>query len=219
MPNNKNFWGWIVFCCSLGAYAPLLVGGWKHPYEMNVACFGLWVILAAIGTWSSWIQKFDGWRLWFSFFIGNVLVVSMALYRGGYTFNIGLSETISLYGVTILVGVWIIVGAATKKWDPRILYLGSIAVDVISFYPQLKQYLLPHESPTRWMITAWVMFALGAFMNIVLVERLPAKLRMDCLTYGMNYNKPKDNLKIFEESAFSIENFLLIMITVVLMCR
>ncbi len=219
MPKNKDFWSWAIFCCSLGAYAPLIVGGWKHPYEMNIACFGLWVILAASTTWSSRIQGFAGWRMLLAFLVGNATVVVIALCRGGYTFNLGPSETIVLYGMSITIGAWVIVGATTKRWEPRILYLGGIAADVISFYPQMKQYLLPHEHPTHWMIFAWTMFGLGAFMNMILVEELPKKLRMDATAYGIRYDKSKNTWQILEESAFSGENFLLIVVTVILMCR
>lgn len=218
MPNNK-LWSNVVFVLSLSAYIPVLIGGWKHPVDSNVACFSLWIILSLVLCYSAKVQGFAGWKLQFAFFFGNIVVVLLALIRGGYTFNLGISEMIVLYGMILVISIWVLVGYWTKKWNPRILYLGTILVDITSFYPVLKQYLQPHDRPTTWMIVGWSMYALAALINVIFAERFIHKLRMDYLTYGINYDKRKGCLQILEESAFSIENFFLILITIVLMCR
>lgn len=218
MPSTKIF-GWLVFTLSLGAYVPLSIGGWQHPAETNIACFSLWTVLAGTLTYSSWVQKYEGWRINLAFLIGNIIVTGLALIRGGYTFNIGPSETIILYGFGLVVSLWAAIGATTKRWNPDILYIGTIAVDVISFCPIMKQYLLPHEPASAWCVVAWIMFSTGAFINFTFVERLFTKLRADHLTYGMMFEEKKSYGKIFKVSAFSLENFTLIFITVILMMR
>ena len=146
-------------------------------------------------------------------------MVVFALIQGGYTFNLGPTEIIIFYGIVTTLCVWVSVGMATEKWNPNILYFGGIFADVLSFYPQLKQYLLPHERPTVWMIIGWALFGLGSILNVFFVEHLQKKLLLCQADYTSIYGKEKNLLKIFEESAFSIENTVLISITILVMCR
>lgn len=214
-----RYLGWLVFWISIAAYVPLIIGGWLHPIETNVACFTIWILLSLMLFYSARVQKLPGWRMNLAFFLGNILTVAIALMRGGYTFNLGPQETIGLYGIVCTVCVWLAVGAKTKRWDPNILYLGGIFVDVLSFYPVFKQYLMAHERATALGIAAWSMFGIGAFVNIVFVEQLFTRLRLDPLTYGMTFDEKKSVAKIFNASAFSLENLTLIVITTALMSR
>ncbi|HEX7724563.1 MAG TPA: hypothetical protein VF438_02395 [Candidatus Paceibacterota bacterium] len=218
MPSTKLL-GWIVFATGLGAYVPLIVGGWSNPSETNIACFGIWVVLSVTLCFCQRVQKYDGWRIQVAFAIGNIIVVFVALARGGYTFNIGAQETIALYGFAIIVCLWAAIGAATKKWNADILYLGTITVDFVSFYPILKQFLEPHQSASVWGITGWIMFGLAALINFAFVEQLFKRLFTNAEDYEKIFEEPKSNVKIWKASAFSLENFTLIVITVTLMIQ
>lgn len=211
--------GWIVFAIGLGAYVPLIIGGWSHPLETNLACFMIWVALAITLCYSQIVQKYDGWRIQVAYAIGNIIVVVIALARGGYTINIGLQEAIALYGFVITVCTWAAVGAKTKRWNPEILYLGTVTVDMVSFYPQLKQYLQPHEPASTWCLVAWSMFGLAMLINFSLVEQLFRRLFLSKDYYKSVFGEDKSYVKIFKASYFSIENFLFILTTVVLMAR
>ena len=209
MPHNQRLYSWVVFFFSAGAYVPLAIGGWQHPEEINVASYSLWLILASILLYSSRAQDFAGWRMPLGFVLGNGSMLVLALCLGEYTFNLGPAETIVLYGLITTISIWVAVGQTTGKWDPRILFLGGVAADILSFYPQLKQYLEPHDAPTSWMLLGWGMWIIGAFVNVALVERMVQKLR----------NKSKHPLLILEESAFSLENGLFMIVTVAVMIR
>lgn len=211
--------GWIVFVITLGAYVPLIIGGWIHPVETNVACFSIWIVLSLMLSYSAWVQEYPGWKMNLGFLLGNIVTVVAALIRGGYTFNLGPQETIGLYGIVCVMCTWLAIGAKTRKWNPDILYLGGILVDVISFYPVLKQYLMAHERATTLGIAAWTMFGIAAFANFTFVELLFVRLRLDPLSYGMRFEEKKSVAKILKASAFSLENFLLIVVTTVLMAR
>lgn len=217
MPRNKEIWSWIVFVVSAGAYLPIMWGGWHHPREINVASFSIWLIISSLLLYSTRDQGFAGWRLALAFFLGNGSLVVEGLLRGGYTFNLGPAEVVALYGVIMTLSIWVAVGTITKKWQPRILYLGGVSADILSFYPQLKQYLLPHESPTPWMIIGWCMFIASTAINVIMVEEMFKKLFMHASEYAAKYEKPKRPLLILEESIFSLENCLFVAITVVVM--
>jgi hypothetical protein len=217
--HQKQRWSLVVLLLSAGAYIPLAIGGYSHPTEINVASYSLWMIISGMFLYSSHSQGFAGWRMPLGFFIGNGSLLTLGLAHGGYTFNLGPAETIALYGIIGTISVWAAVGLTTKKWKPRILFLGGIIIDVLSFYPQLKQYLLPHESPTTWMILGWSLWVLGAFINIVLVEKLFKKLTMTKTMYEKSYGKTKKPLLVLEESAFSVENCLFMFITIIVMTR
>jgi ABC-type uncharacterized transport system permease subunit len=153
------------------------------------------------------------------FFFGNGSLLVLGFTRGGYTFNLGQAETIALYGVIGTLSLWVAVGTVTKKWKPRILFLGGVTADILSFYPQLKQYLLPHEPPTDLMISGWCLWILMAFINVFLVEEFYKKLTMPRTVYEQRYEKSKSMLLIAEESIFSIENGVFMIVTVLVMVR
>lgn len=212
-------WTNVVFFLCAGAYLPLALGGWTHPSEINVAAYSLWLILSAMLLYSSRSQGFAGWKMPLGFFIGNFSMLTLAGVRGGYTFNLGPAETMVLYGIIVTLSTWVAVGQMTGKWDSRILFIGGVAADVLSFYPQLKQYLEPHESPTELMFLGWGMWILGAIINVVFVEKLFSKLREDKVVYQQLYGKKKRLMGIVEESLFSLENGIFMMITVIVMLR
>ena len=200
----------------IGAYTPLVIGGWQHPIEINVACFSLWLILTMMFMITMKLKKFEGWRLALGYLIGNAAMVVLGVSRGGYTFNLGLAEKVVLYGIISTVCLWTIVGTVKtaigttdKRWDPNIIYWGGITADILSFYPQLKQYFGPHERPTVWLIIGWTLFGVGALVNIIKVERLP----------DIFVKKEKTVLSALNESAFSIENFVFIILTTIVMAR
>ncbi|MFA6254305.1 MAG: hypothetical protein WC640_03635 [Candidatus Paceibacterota bacterium] len=216
---TQRFWAWVVLAVSAGAYVPLAVGGWQHPEEINVASYSLWFILASMLLYSSRAQGFTGWRMPLGFVVGNGSMLMLGFCRREYTFNLGSAETMVLYGLIATTSTWVAVGQTTGKWNPRILFLGGVAADILSFYPQLKQYLMPHDAPTSWMIIGWCLWVLGASINVVLVEQLFTKLRMKKEAYEKLYTKPKRPLLIIEESMFSLENGLFMIVTVLVMTR
>ena len=216
---SSKILGWLVFSISLGAYIPLIIGGWQHPSETNVACFSLWIVLAAMLAYSAWAQGYEGWRINLAFFAGNIVVVALALIRHGYTFNLGPTEMILIYGLSTVIVVWWIISTKTGRWRPDILWIGGIIVDVISFYPIVKQYLRAHEAATNLCIAAWAMFGLGALINFVCVEKLFSKLGTNPATYEAVFGEKKSHAKILSTSAFSLENFTMIITTLVLMLR
>jgi hypothetical protein len=216
---KTKFFGWLVFGVGLGAYIPLIIGGWQHPSETNIACFIIWIMLAGMFSYSAYVQKYDGWRINLAFLFGNITVVVIALMRGGYTFNLGPSEMISLYGIVGTLCLWVVIGVTTKKWSADVLYLGGIIADILSFYPILKQYLERHERATTLGVIAWSMFGIAAFLNFTCVEQLFRRLRLNRPAYAIMFQEEKSLIKIFKNSAFSLENFSLIVITTVLMSR
>jgi hypothetical protein len=219
MPRNTRFWQWIVFAFSAGGYAPIVVGGFQHPREINMASYSIWAIVSIMMLYSSYRQKFAGWWMPLGFLVGNIAMLILGFILGGYTFNLGPAEMIGVYGIVTVLSVWVAVGTITKKWSNHILLVGTIITDIISFYPQLKQYLLPHDHPTNLMIIGWCCFAFGAFVNFMLVERLVSKLFMSDAEYKEHYNASKKLPLILEESTFSVENCALVIVTILLMIR
>lgn len=217
---NEKFWIWAVFFISVGAYIPLLVGGWKHPIEINVATYSLFAIITAIMFCSAKIQGFPGWRLPLGWCIGNILMLVLAFaFLKGWTFNLGLQESIIMYGLAIVFGAWVATAQIQSKWNPRILFLGAILVDIASFYPLAKQYFLPHESPTVWMLAGWFLAMMGPIVSMIFVEKVIAKLVTKKEQYKEFYQKEKNIPRIFEESGASIENVILYFITLLMMIR
>lgn len=210
-------WTWIVFILGAGGYVPLIVGGIQHPSEINIATYSLWIILCSMIAYSSWKQKFAGWFMPFVWVIGQAGVIATALYIGGYTFNLGVEEVIVFYGIIATISVWVVVGQQAGKWNPRILFLGSIFADVLSFYPQIKQYLLPHDAPTVWLVIGWSMFIADTLVNLIFVEHFPQKLSTPKDQYEVKYGEPKQTLHLFESSLLSIENMILVSVTLALM--
>ncbi len=220
MPPSNRLWSWIVFGFSAGGYMPVALGGMQHPREINMASYGIWTIISCMMLYSSYRERFAGWWMPLGFLAGNVTMIGLGFLMGGYTINLGPAEMVSIYGIVTVLSVWVAVGTVTKQWSNHILLLGTIATDIASFYPQLKQYLLPHERPTALLIIGWCLFASGAFVNFVFVERLFAKLGMSEASYMQLYGKnAKSILLILEESAFSVENCVLIIITIFVMTR
>ena len=204
---TQSLWNWIVFILSAGAYIPLAIGGWDHPAEINVASYCLWLILSGMLLYSSYSQGFSGWRLPLGYLIGNLSMIILGIVTGGYTFNVGPVESVVLFGLIITVFILTVVGKLTGKFNSRIIFIGAISADVVSFYPQIKQYLMPHDFPTNWMLVGWGMWIAGVAVNIILVERLFKKL---CKSEGQSW-------KIIEESLFSIENGIFMIITTIVM--
>jgi hypothetical protein len=204
-----DMWQWFVFALGAGGYAPLIIGGMAHPSEINIATYSLWFILCSMMAYSSWKQKFAGWFMPFGWVVGQAGIITVALYSGGYTFNLGQEEMIAFYGIITTLSVWGIIGQQTGKWNPRILFFGAIIADILSFYPQIKQYLSPHEAVTVWLIIGWSMFIADMLINMIFVERLPQKLAK---------NK-KDCMHLVESSLLGIENIILLSATLWLMTK
>ena len=217
---KEKIWIWVVFFVSIGAYAPLLIGGWKHPIEINIATYSLFFIITAMMFYSAKVQGFVGWRLPLGWCIGNFLMLGMAfVFLKGWTFNIGAQEIIALYGLAIVFGAWITMAQIQNKWNPRILFLGAILIDIASFYPLVKQYLLPHEAPTTWMLIGWFMALLGPILSMIFVEKIFTKIFMKRDEYKELYQKEKSITLIIEESGASLENAILYFITFLTMIR
>jgi len=141
-----------VIALSAGGYIPILIGGFIQPSEVNLATYELWTIIVSLMLYSS-IQQKQEWILPFAWAIGNIsTIVILFAFPRKWMFNLGDAESVALYGIVIVVGTWATVGGITKHWNPRILFLGSVAVDVASFYPVIKQYLLPHALPTEFLL-------------------------------------------------------------------
>lgn len=214
---KELFWSWVVFILGVGAYVPIALGGWQHPKEINIALYSIWFIISTMLLYSSLARGFAGWRMPFGFLIGNVLLLALGFIRGGYTFNFGPVETVALYGVVVTLSLWVAVGTVRKEWNSRIIFIGGITADILSFYPQLKQYLLPHEPATQLMMLGWYLWIIMAFINVIVVEEFIKKLVMNELAYASIYGKSKKFWLIVEESAFSLENTVFIVVTVLVM--
>jgi hypothetical protein len=119
--------------------------------------------------------------------------------------------------VIVTLSVWVAVGTIIKRWSHRILFLGGVSADILSFYPQLKQYLLPHEPPTHLMMFGWCLWILMAFINVSIVEEFFKKLLMAEARYQRAYGKPRNRWLIAEESIFSLENAIFMIVTVLVM--
>lgn len=207
MDISPRFWNWLIFLLSFGAYLPLAIGGWQHPVEINTASYGLWLILALTFLYSSYCQGFAGWRLPLGFALGNSGMLIMAMIRGGTTFNLGPAEYVVLFGLTSIIALWVLVGQLTGKWSPRILFFGSIAVDLLSFYPQAKQYLLPHEPLSLLGFTGWGMWLLAAIVNLVMAEKF----------FTIWKNSPSKRWQTVESSLLSIEQIIFMIAMILIM--
>jgi len=203
---SQKIWNTVVFIFSAGGYVPIAIGGWQHPGEVNIATYGLWTIIVSIMLYSYLVQKYDGWIMPFGWVIGNFSMVAMAIFfLKDWTFNLVPEETCALYGILTVVSVWAAVGQITKTWDPRILFFGTILVDIFSFYPEIKFYVLPHPIASDWKIAGWTMFFLGTVLNLIFVERFLEKFHRE------------RSWRTVEHSALSLENAVLLLVTVVLM--
>ena len=234
MSKHQNFWGWVVFVLAISGYLPIAIGGWRHPVEINLASYSIWFIITGMMLYSQHSAGFAGWRMPFGFLFGNVALLTIGLVRRGSTFDLGPAEMIGLYGVIVLLTVVLTVvvtvviarltkraamNAKTKRLFARILYYGAIVTDIISYYPQFKQYLLPHELPSRLMILGWGLWILMGFANVIVVEGLIGKLLTPKAAYERIYRTPKKVTLILEESAFSLENAVFIVAMTLVMIR
>ena len=220
MPRNNGFWNWVAVFVPVCGFVPLVIGGIHHHSEVNLAAYSLWTIAMAMAFGSAFYMRYDTWRLALGFLIGDAAMIILGLSVGGYTFNLGKSETLSLYTIVAALSIWGAVGTITRKWNNRLLLFGAIASDVVSFYPQLMQYLKPHERPTSMLLVGFALWALGAVISFIFVEKFFTKLTMSKEEYMRTFNKPSKSIaSILEESAFSFENFVLITITMVVMAR
>jgi hypothetical protein len=201
---------WIVFLLGAGGYVPLIIGGIQHPPEINIASLSLWFILCGMIAYSSWKQKFAGWFMPLGWVLGQGVFLVIALFIGGHTFNLRQEEMIIIYGIIVTVSVWGEYGRRTKKWDPRILFFGGVAADMLSFYPIFKQYILPHELPTNWMMLGLLIFVTDTLVNLIFVEQLPQKLVMYKQNYLAKYGEQKNILSLLEGSLLGLENIILI---------
>ncbi|MES2223482.1 MAG: hypothetical protein V4469_00955 [Patescibacteria group bacterium] len=156
---------------------------------------------------SSRAQGHAGWKLLTGFAIGNFSMLIFGFCLTGTTFNLGDAEKVVLYGLTTTIVTWVAWSGFKKKGNPRILFLGGIATDVLSYYPQVKQYLLPHDPPSLWLITGWSMWIAAAAITLFNVEKLFLKIKL----------APKDRLKFIEESAYTLENIFFMVVTVIIM--
>jgi len=69
------------------------------------------------------------------------------------------------------------------------------------------------------MMAGWCLWILAASVNVVLVEKFLKKLFTTKAAYGQLYQKPKSAWLIIEKSIFSLENCVLMIVTVVVMSR
>lgn len=205
---------------SFGAYVPWAIGGLQHPQEINIATFGAWMLLTVVLAYSAKKQGYDVWILALGFFFGNSIIFALGLWSGKSTFNIGVVESVVLYG---LIGT---VAVATIRWFqghaedvPKVLFIGAVCADILSFWPQLKQYLLPHEQPTPWIMLGYCMALCGIFLNLTIVERFFHKFFMNPIEFRKEYKKGKSALEIVVQSLFSIENVIILPVILFTMIR
>ena len=213
---SQQAWAWRAFSVSALAYLPLVVGALLEPDQINVSSWGLWVVLAGLFTWSAWAQGHESWRMALGYFLGNITIVLLALYQGGYTLNLGLGEVTVIFTLVVTTGFWGTHGLITRKQKPAILYFGCIAADVLSFYPQIKQYWGPNDTP--WLaLGGWLIIILGVGINLFLAEEFLKKVRMPSGEYERTYGKARQWCDIIQESAFSLDQFVLVPATLCVM--
>jgi hypothetical protein len=161
-----------------------------------------------------------GWRISCAFVIGDIGLILLGLFHGGYTFNLGLSEIVVLYGIIITIGSFVTYGFITKRVEEYILYFGGVAVDLISFYPQAKQYLLPgHDRLSVMSLCGWIGWMIGITISIIFVEEFFRRLRMPAALYQEVYGEEKNRLKICSSSLFSVEQIFFMSAMVFVMTR
>lgn len=213
---SQRAWAWRAFYVTALAYVPIFVGAIFEPEQLNLVAWFLWIILAGLFMWSSKAQGYWVWRMSLGYLVGNTAIISLALCQGGYTMNLGESEMITLVTLVTTIGYWAAHGLVTKKHSPAILYLGCIAADVLSVYPQVKQYWGPNDTP--WFaLGGWLLFILGAAINLLLAEEFVKKLSMTRAEHFRVYGAEKNILGIIQESALSLDQLFLVTITACVM--
>ncbi len=187
----------VSFLLNGGAYVPLAIGAYMHPAELNLPSYLLWLLLTATMLYAQRKGGDPGWSMTLAFMLGNVVMVCLAPFSPGYTFDIGMHEGIGIFGMAATVLIYALCGGTSKTRNPRILYRGMIAVDVSAYYPFLKQYVGPHEPATWWFILGCMLFFLGAVTNLIKVEGFFVKFR--------STTSRKEKLEVLETSLFSME--------------
>jgi len=191
------------------AYVSVAIGGYQHRSELNAASYSIWLILSTMLAYSAKKQGLPCFHMLMTWVAGNAFMVVFSLAVGGYTFNLGVSEAVAFYGIVIVLAVWATAAAVTGKWNSRILFLGALGSDIASFYPQLKQYLLPHDPATNWMYIGWILWIIGSLAQLIYVDEFMLKWSA----------KAKPRLTLIEESAASLENSILLIITTLVMMK
>lgn len=214
---ENKFSGWVVFAITILAYVTVIAGAITHPSENNLATWIIWFFLASAFLYAQVKEGHSGWHMPLAWVVGNMFLVTISLVTGGYTFNLGPTESIALFGFTGAIAIWTAVGITTRTWSPRLLYWGAILADLASFYPLWKQYLGPHEPISTLGLFGWMCFFVGALINIVFVERCFHKLRIPQEQFLREYKKEKRPLVILEESLLSIEVMLSVGFTLLIM--
>ncbi len=207
MPQTNTFWYRVVMIVAVLGYVTLAIGGYTHRSELNIASYGIWLVLSAMMAYAAKKQKLPIYHMVMTWVIGNGLMIVFSLAVGGYTYNLEVAGTIAIYGIGLTFAAWGAIAAITKKTNSRILFLGAIASDIASFYPQLKQYWQPHEPATRWMYAGWILWIVASIIQTLCIDRFPYHWMA----------KEKSRLLLLEESAPALENSLLLIVTTILM--
>ena len=184
----------------------MIIAGWQRPEEANMASYMLWLIITVTYLYTSWKLKLPK-SLGYAFIAGNLLLIAFALARGGYTFNLGVAEYTSLFTLVTGISCWAAYGAVTKRWDARLLLLATIAADVLSFYPQNKQYFGPNDPPSYLLFTGLGIWVLSMLYNIIFIDKFFQKL--------VDGDEKKGTVIL--NSMISIENFFLLLVTMYVM--
>jgi hypothetical protein len=214
-----------VLLLTMAGNIPVGIGGILHPPELNLASFSIWLIISAMLLYSTVAQQLPGWHLPLGFVIGNASLVILGLSIDGSTFNLGETEAFGLYGIVITLCIYGCVAASNKYrghgklWDPNIVFYGAILTDLVSFYPQAKQYLLPHDPMTWWGLAGYTMFLLASLLTAFWVEQMYRKLRMGPREYLQTYKKEKRVWGIIKDSLFALEQVVFIGALLPLMVR
>ncbi|MES2203384.1 MAG: hypothetical protein V4474_03630 [Patescibacteria group bacterium] len=210
-------WDDTVFLITVGGNLPLAVGGWSHPSEINTASYSIWLIIASMLVYSSRAQGASV-RLPLGFVVGNVSMLVLAYIRGGSTFNLGAAESLALYGVIGTLCIWLGHGASTGRWSPKLMFYGAVFADVLSFYPQAKQYIEPHE-PMTWLgISCFAMWLIASSIVVIKIDRMPQQLR-EILQRPLSLQQLKLGCVVMEKSLFPLEQIVFIGLLLPLMMR
>ena len=154
----------------------LVLAGWQNPYEANMASYILWLLISCSYTYGCLKIK-ESPSLGYAFFWGNVLLITFALLRGGWTFNLGLAEAVAFLSLGTVVSAWTTYGLIKKKWKYEWLLMGTIFTDVLSFYPQNKQFFGPNEAPSMFLFMGLGLFALSMLYNLAFIEQTIQKIK------------------------------------------
>lgn len=175
MPKRENFWNAVSVFFVTVAYLPIIIGGWIHPAEINIATYGLWTMLFILYGYSSWKLKKPDLPLVLCCIVGDLLVTVLGLAAGG-AFVLGKVEGVGIIGLALTVGSFLVYGMI-RKLDDRIIAWGVIVTDVVSFYPMAKQYLwMKHEPMSAFGLAGWWCFLLGALAMLFGSQRFVEKI-------------------------------------------